>query len=80
MHVHTYIITHAHTPLQQLKEKVSVQEYQFSSLVEHGRALLDSMDPGTEAEQFMDGKLSTLEQRWTDLVSQVHMVPWSKFT
>jgi hypothetical protein len=64
-----------HTPLQQLKEKVSVQEFQFSSLVEHGRGLLDSMDPGTEAEQYMDGKLSTLEQRWTELVSQVLMVP-----
>jgi hypothetical protein len=60
--------------LQQLKEKVSVQEFQFSSLVEHGRGLLESMDPGTEAEQYMDGKLSTLEQRWTELVSQVLFV------
>ena len=38
------------------------------------------MDPQTEAEQFMDGKLSTLDQRWTELVSQVHRVPWSRFT
>ena len=67
--------THWHThTLQQLKEKVSVQEHQFSSLLEHGRALLESMDPGTEAEQYMDGKLSTLDQRWTELVSQVFLI------
>ena len=64
---------HSHTHTQQLKEKISLQECQFTSLVEHGRALLDSMDPQTEAEQYMDGKLSSLDQRWTELVSQVHM-------
>ena len=74
MHTHTLAPSHTLTPLQQLKEKVSVQEHQFSSLVEHGRALLESMDPQTEAEQYMDGKLSTLDQRWTELVSQVLII------
>ena len=68
---------HIHTQTQHLREKVSLQENQFKALVDQGRALLDSMDPQTEAEQFMDSKLSILEQRWTDLVSQVGLhVTW----
>ena len=62
-----------HTQTQNLREKVSLQENQFKALVDQGNALLESMDPQTDAEQFMDGKLSNLEQRWTDLVSQVRM-------
>ena len=52
---------------------MSLEEYQFTALVEQGKAMLESMDPQTDAEQFMDGKLSDLEQRWTDLVSQVRV-------
>ena len=55
---------------QALKKKIPDEEHQFTALVYQGKALLDSMDPQTDAEQFMDGKLIQLEQRWTDLVTQ----------
>ena len=64
------LLTLTFTHFQKIKARLEEKELVFSEIVKLGNTMLEDMDEQTEPEQFMDDKLSTLEQRWSDLVSQ----------
>ncbi len=57
-------------PMQALKEQLPSYESQFTELFEHGDIMMPKMVEGEEAAQSVDQKLSSFEQRFTDLVTQ----------
>ena len=48
-----------------------MEEAKVLHLIEHGNTILASVEPRGEAEGYMDKKLSEVEQRWYNLVTQV---------
>ncbi len=56
--------------MQALKKQLPSYESQFTELFEHGDIMMQKMVEGGEAAQSIDQKLSSFEQRFSDLVTQ----------
>ena len=58
------------TYTQTLKDQLSLYDSQFTKLFDEGNVMISKMSEGEEPYQLMDKKLSSFEQRYTDLVTQ----------
>ena len=52
---------------QEIKGRLEEKELVFSEIGKLGNTMLEDMEEQSKPEQFMDDKLSTLEQRWSEL-------------
>ena len=52
---------------QEIKARMEEKELVFSEIEKLGNTMLEDMEEHSKPEQFMDDKLSTLEQRWSEL-------------